>query len=165
MKTCGLCMAIESASSCQGNDGWASTILSVGKSTGDVVDVDRVGVLEPDPTAPGKAGADARVTGVEQRRQPCLLDHLVERIGKAVVREEPLHVGVELEATDAVVGDQAPRLVDPASALVRVDARERDQHVRVGSCDSAISSFGTRACPVTDSESTVKTTAIIRRSR
>ncbi len=30
---------------------------------------------------------------------------------------------------------------------------------------SAISSFGTRVCPVNDSESTVKTTAIIRRSR
>ncbi len=30
---------------------------------------------------------------------------------------------------------------------------------------SAISSFGTRVCPVNDSESTVKTTAIIFRSR
>ena len=72
---------------------------------------------------------------MEQRREPCLLDHLVKRIGKAVVREEPLHVGVELEAADAVVGDQAPRLVDPEPALVRVDAREWDQHVGVGSCD------------------------------
>ena len=132
---------------------------------GDVVDVHRVGVLEADAAAPGEPRADARVTAMEQRRKTRLLDHLVERIRKAVVREEPLHVGVELEAPDTVVGDQAARLLDSAPALVRVDARERDQHVGVRACDSAISSFGTRACPVTDSESTVKTTAIIRRSR
>ena len=33
MDTCGLCIAIEIASSCHGNDGWARTIFSVGKST------------------------------------------------------------------------------------------------------------------------------------
>ena len=71
------------------------------------------------------------MTGVEQRREACFLDHLVERIGETVVREEPLHVGVELESTDAVVDDQTTRLVDPAPALVRVDAGERDQHVGV----------------------------------
>ena len=131
MYTCGLCIAIEIASSCHGNDGCARTILSVGEVHRDVVDVDRVGVLEPDAAAPGQARADARVPGVEERGQPGLLDHLVERVGQAVVREEPLHVGVELEAAHAVVGDQAARLVDAAPPLVRVDARERDQDVGV----------------------------------
>ena len=83
------------------------------------------------PPPPGQARADARVPGVEERRQPGLLDHLVERVGHAVVREEALHVRVELEAAHAVLGDQAPRLVDAALSLVRVDARERDQDVGV----------------------------------
>ena len=33
MYTCGLCTATAIASSCHGNDGWASTIVSSGKST------------------------------------------------------------------------------------------------------------------------------------
>ena len=97
----------------------------------DVVDVDRIRVLEADAAAAGQARADARLPGVEERGQPRLLDHLVERVGHAVVREEALDVGVELEAAHPVVGDQAPRLVDAAPALVRVDARERDEHVGV----------------------------------
>ena len=131
MYTCGLCTATASASSCQGNEGCASTILSVGEVDRDVVDVDRVRVLEPDPAAAGQARADARLPGVEERGQPGLLDHLVERVGHAVVGEEALHVGMELEAAHAVVGDQAPRLVDAAAALVRVDARERDEDIGV----------------------------------
>ena len=98
---------------------------------GDVVHVHRVGVLQPDAAAARQARADARMPGVEERGQPGLLDHLVERVGQAVVREEALHVGVELEAAHAVLGDQAPRLVDAALPLVRVDARERDQDVGV----------------------------------
>ena len=93
-----------------GRNGWARTILSVGEVHGDVVDVDRVGVLQPDAAAPGEARADARVARVEERRQPCLLDHLVERVRHAVVREEALDVRVELEAAHAVVGDQAAAL-------------------------------------------------------
>ncbi len=38
---------------------------------------------------------------------------------------------MELEAPHAVVGDQPLCLVDAPAALVRVDARERDQHVGV----------------------------------
>ena len=82
MQTFGLCMATEIASSCQGNDGWASTIVQRREVDGDIVDVHRVRVLEPDPAAAGHARADAAVAGVEQRRQPGLGDHLVERVGQ-----------------------------------------------------------------------------------
>ena len=99
------------------------------------------------PPPPGSPEPMPAVAGVEQRREPRLRDHLVERIGQPVVREELLHVGVELEALDAVVVDQARASLDPSPAPVRVDARERDQHVGVGGATSAISSFGTRRLP------------------
>ena len=38
---------------------------------------------------------------------------------------------MELEAPHPVVGDQPPGLLDPAAALVRVDARKRNEHVGV----------------------------------
>src|SRR5471030_2170554 len=93
--------------------------------------MDRVGVLETDATPSGEPRADPRLPGVEERRQPGLLDHLVEGVGHAVVRKEALHVGMELEAAHTVLGDQASCLVDAAPPLLRVDARERDQHVGV----------------------------------
>ena len=55
---------------------------------------------------------------------------LVQRVRAAVVREEGLQVGVELEALDAVLGDQAAGALDGVGPR-RVDARERDQHVGV----------------------------------
>ena len=105
--------------------------LELGEVHGDVVHVHRVGVLEPDTAAAWEARADARLPGVEERRQSGLLDHLVERVRQPVVRKEALHVRVELEAAHAVLCDQAPGLVDAALPLVRVDARERDQDVGI----------------------------------
>ena len=83
------------------------------------------------PAAAREPGADPGVAGVEERGQPGLGDDLVQRIDGAVVRVEGLHVRVELEALDAVVADQPPRLLDRPRALVRIDRRERDQHVGV----------------------------------
>ena len=62
--------AIEIASSCHGNDGYASTIFSVGEVGGDVVEAHRVGVLQAQAAAARKPGADAAVPGVEERGQP-----------------------------------------------------------------------------------------------
>jgi hypothetical protein len=104
--------------------------LEVGEVGGHVVEAHRVRVLEPQPAAAREARANAAVSRVEERRQPGLGDHLVQRIGSAVVREELLEVGMELEAPDAVVVDQAARSLDRV-APARVDARERDQHVGV----------------------------------
>jgi hypothetical protein len=52
------------------------------------------------------------------------LDHLVEDVGGAVVREEPLQAGVELEAADAVLGNQAAGLPGTGQAAGRVDGGE-----------------------------------------
>jgi len=97
----------------------------------DVVDVHRVRVLEANAAAAGQPRADARLPRVEERGQPRLFDHLVERVRHAVVREEALGVRVELEAAHAVFVDQTPRLLDTALALVRIDARKRDEDVGV----------------------------------
>ena len=70
------------------------------------------------------------MAGVEEGWQARLGDHLVERVGAAVVREEGLEVRVELEALDAVVGDQRSGARDRVRPG-RVDARERDHDVRV----------------------------------
>ena len=63
--------------------------------------------------------------------QAGLGDHLVERVGHPVVREELLDVGVELEAAHVVLVDQPPGALGRVLA-VRVHARERDHHVGVG---------------------------------
>ena len=130
MYTCCLCSATEIASSCHGNEGCASTIFRSGKSTATSSTCIGFEYLRRMPPPPGEPRADSRVAGVEERRQPRLLDHLVERVERAVVREEGLDVGVELEPAHAVVADQASGLVDGVRP-VRVDARERDEDVCV----------------------------------
>ena len=97
----------------------------------DVVDRHRVGVLQPHPAAARHARADPGRAGVEQRDQPGLLDHRVQRVERAVVGPEGLRVGVELEPARAAL-DPLARLAHGELALVRIDGRERDQHVRVG---------------------------------
>ena len=62
--------------------------------------------------------------------RPGFRDDLVQRVRAAVVREERLQVRVELEALDAVLRDQAAGALDGVGPS-RVDARERDQDVRV----------------------------------
>ena len=131
MKTCCLWRATEIASSCHGKDGMREHDLELGEVDGDVVDVHRVRVLEPDPATPRESRPDPRVTTVEERGQTGLGHDLVQRVDGTVVRVEGLHVGVELEALDRIVPDQPPRLVDRPCALVRIDRRERDQDVGV----------------------------------
>ena len=102
-------MAIEIASSCQGNDGCARMICSSGKSTATSSTSIGLQYLRRIPPPPGDAGADPAVAGVEERRHAGLRDRLVERIRDAVVREELLEARVELEAARRRLGDQAPR--------------------------------------------------------
>ena len=83
------------------------------------------------PMPPAHAGADAGLPGVEQGGHAALGDRLVEHVGAAVVGIEALHGRVELEAADAEVLDQPPRLARAHLALGRVDAGERDQDVAV----------------------------------
>ena len=69
--------------------------------------------------------------GVEERDQPGLGDHLVERVVGAVVGPERLGVGVELEAAHAVSAIRRRASRTPSLPLWGSIARERDQHVRV----------------------------------
>jgi hypothetical protein len=71
---------------------------------------------------------------------------------------------VELEALDAVFGDEPAGALDGVGAG-GIDTRERDQHVGFAAAASAISSFGIGGIPLRDSQSTVKTTAAMFRSR
>ena len=87
----------------------------------DVVDRHRVGVLQPHAAAAGHARADPGRAGMEQRDQPGLGDHLVQRVEGAVVGPEGLRVGVELEPARAALHPLA-RLAHAELALVRVDA-------------------------------------------
>src|SRR5690606_1598581 len=63
-------------------------------------------------------------------RKLVLRDHLVERVRHLVVREELLELRVELEALYAVMLDQPARLARRVLAA-RIDARERNHHVRM----------------------------------
>jgi hypothetical protein len=64
----------------------------------------------------GEAGGEPRVTGVEDRGQAVLGDHLVQPVREPIVREKALHRRVELEATQAFV-DQAPASGTPSRPL------------------------------------------------
>ena len=101
----------------------------------DIVHVERVRILEPDPAASPLAHPDPALAGVEEGGQPRLGDRLVEDIGMPVVRIERLHARVELEPLDPVALDQGPRGARPGLPLPGIDARERDQHVGMRGSD------------------------------
>jgi hypothetical protein len=68
---------------------------------------------------------------MEQRRDSDLLQYVVQRVERAVVRLEGLQAGVELEPAHAMLGGQAAGLLDGRRAAVRVDRSERNQDVVV----------------------------------
>ncbi len=68
---------------------------------------------------------------MEQRRLAGLLDRLVKRVGKAIVREKTLHRRMKLEALNAELLDEPARLARPQLALVRIDGCERNQDIAV----------------------------------
>src|SRR4030095_9015903 len=74
---------------------------------------------------------DPGLAAVEERRQTRLRDRFVQGVAGMIVRIERLHRRVELEALDAEMLDQAPRLAHAHLAARRVDARERDADVRM----------------------------------
>ncbi len=96
----------------------------------DVVDQHRVAVLEAHAAAAAHARADPAVPGVEQHGQPRRLDDLVERVDPRIVRLELLQRRVQLEAARSG-GDEPLRLRERPRPAHRVDARERDEDVRV----------------------------------
>src|SRR5260370_19960825 len=105
--------------------------VHVGEIDRHVVDVHRVGVLQTDAAAAVRARSDSGLAGVEQGHKPAGGDDLVERVGTSVVRIEALRARVELEPPDTEVGGQAPGEAHAGCAAGRVDARERDDHIRV----------------------------------
>ena len=84
--------------------------LHVGEINRDVVDQHWLAVFEPDPAAAAHSGAHAGVPGVEDRGQPVLGDHLVDRLGHPVGGVCVLHDPVELETFDPEILDQVARL-------------------------------------------------------
>jgi hypothetical protein len=103
----------------------------VGEVDGDIVEVQRVGVLQPDPTTAGQTRADPGLAAVEERGYAELLQHLVERVGSTVVGIERLDAGVELEAAHPELLDQPSGLGHSGLSFGGVDAGERKQHVGV----------------------------------
>ena len=158
-------MAIEIASSCQGTDGWAMMIVRSREVGGDVVEQHRGGVAQLDPAAAGQAGADAGLSGVEQRGHAELLQRLVERVEAHVVRLERLQARVELEPAHAVLGHEPAR---PGTAAFPACGSTEPNGIRTSACSaaaSAISSLDSAGCPVPAGASTVKTTAAMLRAR
>src|SRR3954451_11576651 len=90
----------------------------------DVVDVNWIGVLQPQAATAAHVGSDAGMAAVKNRRHLVLRDHLVELVGDTVVREKPLHGRMELEALDDSGLDQVAGLADAHATLVRIDRRE-----------------------------------------
>jgi hypothetical protein len=97
---------------------------------GDVIDQHRVRVPQLDPPPAGQACSDAGLPGMEHDRQGQLGGRLIQRVAGWVVRHEILQRGVELEAPGPG-GGQIAEAGDGRRAVVRVDGRERDQHVVV----------------------------------
>ena len=121
-------------------------------------------VLEPDAAAARHAGADPAVAGVEEHRQPRLGEHLVERVGQAVVGDELLQRRVELEPADAAASDEPPRLAYRLLSRVRVQADEGKRDVGVSSREVEDRLVSTCGRPVSCS-STANTTQAMRRLR
>ena len=103
----------------------------VGEVDGDVVDEHRVRVLQPDAGPATHAGPDARMTGVEEGGHPVAFEHLVQRVGRRIVRVEALGVRVELEALHPVLGDQPFGHPHRRLAPSRIHAGEGDGHIGV----------------------------------
>ena len=103
----------------------------VGEVDGDVVDEHRVRVLQPDAGPAAHAGPDAGVTGVEQGGDPMTFEHLVQWVGRRIVRVEALRVRVELEALHAVLDDQPFGHPHGGLAAPGIDAGEGDGDIGV----------------------------------
>ena len=92
-------------------------------------------------------------------------DHLVERIGEPIGRDERLERRVELEASGARA-DEALGLDDGGVAAPGIDAHERDEDVRIRSGGRQhLVVRAPAATPVVRSASTANSTAAIDRSR
>jgi hypothetical protein len=105
--------------------------LEIGKICRDIIHIHRVGIFQPHPHAAGHAGADAGLAGMKQRDRAGLIDHLVQRVGHAIVGKKALHGRVEFESLDAIFLDQLARFAHPQLALVRIDADKGYQHVGI----------------------------------
>ena len=137
--------------------------LHVREVRGDLVEVERVGVLQQHASPAPQAGADGGLAGVEDRRELVLGDHLVERVGEPVVGEEGLQAGVELEAADVVLLDQPPRFATPSAPRCGSIETNGISASRSFAASSRISSLVTG--PPQRTVSTMKQTAAILRSR
>jgi hypothetical protein len=98
---------------------------------GDIIDRHRIAVFQTDPAATGQAGADSAVACVKEDREPRFGEHFIQRIRRAIVREELLQRRMKLEAVDAAGGDQASCFANGLRSARRIDAREGDRDVRM----------------------------------
>ena len=123
-----LVQATDSASSCQGNDGWARMIGMSGKSTATSSRSIGLEYFRWMPPPPAHTGADRRLAGVEQRRQRVLGDGLVERVAMRSLGKNSCMLGWNLNPRTpySVISRRASRRPRRRG---RVDAGERDHDV------------------------------------
>ena len=104
--------------------------LELGEVGRHVVEQDRPRVTEFDPSAPGHSCPQSGGAGMEDDGYAELDGNGVEVVEATLVGCEALATGVELETTQAQVGDRPPQLVARRLPLPRVDRGEA--HERVG---------------------------------
>lgn len=113
----------------------------IGEIDGHVVEIHRIGIFQPHSVAAPHARPDAGLAGVEERRNARLRNRLVERPAHPVIGIEALHGRMKLEAPDAEIGDEAPRLPCAHAAAGRIDRGEGDQDIGMEGAASATSSL------------------------
>ena len=104
----------------------------VGEIDGDVVDVNRVRIFEPQAAPARHARADAGMPAVKNGRELVLGDDLVEAIRHAIVGKESLQGRVKLEPLDHPRLNEGARFTHAHFALVRIDGGEGHHEIRVG---------------------------------
>ena len=107
-------------------------ICSSGKSASDIVEVNRLGILELGSASFRSAGAGGRQAAVKKHRQSMLLDLFPERIEAQIVGEKMLPRGIELtDSMQTQLFFAAANLLERQLSLPRIDDAEAQKYIRV----------------------------------
>src|SRR5689334_8200455 len=96
----------------------------VGEIHCDVIDRQRISVLEPHSTTSGQASADAAVPGVKKDREFRFREEFVKRIGNAIVRKELLNWRMEFQSANRAGGEKPSGIGHTLGSAMRVNADE-----------------------------------------
>src|SRR6478672_2933964 len=106
--------------------------LQLGKVRGDIVEVNRLGILELGSAPSRGAGAGGRQATVKKHRQSLLLDLFPEGIEAQIVGEKMLPRRIEFtDSMESQLFLAAADLLERQLSLPRIDNAEAQKYVRV----------------------------------